>query len=165
MIELDDLDDLFDDLPFDNPSDEQLNEMRRIFEEDFIDNPFDIDGSNVKVITNPSWNREFQGEAETFVHLITRKSHLKGRRQFDRHRANRIHWIKPILLQRNDLRVRFFEDEDDKGVLKQHYWYEEGNHMVVVKPIGNDTLVVTGFVVDADAAPGIRRRYYEYRGL
>jgi len=167
MIDLVELEDLFDDLDFDEPSQHHFDEMLRIFTEDFVTNPFQVDGKNVKVVMQPSWNREFRGHPETFVHLITRESRHKGKneRQFDRERANRIHWVKQILLQQADTRIKYYELADEKGYVKQHYWFEEGDFLVVLKPISADLLVVTGFYVDALERPKQRRRYNEYRGL
>ncbi|PIQ47925.1 MAG: hypothetical protein COW03_13380 [Cytophagales bacterium CG12_big_fil_rev_8_21_14_0_65_40_12] len=163
MIELDDLDDLFDDMSFEMPTDEQLDEMRNIFERDFIENPFKIDDCDVKVVTHQTWDRDFRGEAETFFHLITRESKMKNQRQFDKWRANRIHWVKSILLQKEDARIKYYEYEDGKGVVKQHYWFEERNHLVVLKPISDDLMVVTSFVIDDFEIDKTRRRYNEYR--
>jgi hypothetical protein len=167
MIDLDDLKDLFDDLGFDEPDHDQFNEMLEIFTDDFVTNPFKVDGKQVKVIMSPTWNREFIGHPETFVHLITRESKFKGKkeRQFDKWRANRIHWIKPILLNKNNARIKYFEYLDEKGYMKHHFWFEEKNFMVVLKPISNELLVVTAFCVDKLEIPTYKRRYNEYRGL
>lgn len=50
-------------------------------------------------------------------------------------RANRIHWIKNILLQSQDRRIKFFQFRDEENVLKDHYWFEEKDFIVVLKPV------------------------------
>jgi len=165
MLELDDLEELFDDLGFDEPTDDQLTQLLGIFQKDFVDEAFTINACSVKIVDKASFNREFKGCPETFVHLITRESKMKGQRMFDRERANRLHWIKPILVNYQDPRIKYYEYLDEKGIAKKHFWFEEFNFMVVLKPIGNDLLVVTGFKVDALEKKRYLKRYRDYHGL
>ena len=159
---LDDLEILFDDLGF-APTPMQLHEMLACFMDDFVNNPFQIKGCNVKVITEKSWHRNFRGLPETFVHLITRENKYKGLREFDYERANRIHWVKEVLLNHTSTRIKYFEYGDEKGIVKQHYWYEEQNFIVVLKPIQPDLLVVTAFCIDDFERPRYRTRYNDFR--
>lgn len=165
MLDLDDLEDLFDDLGFEAPTKQQLAQLLEIFNNDFVKNPFELGGRKVKIVDKASFNREFKGFPETFVHLITRESKLKGQRMFDRERTNRLHWIKPILLNTSDSRIKFYEFTDEKGVLKKHFWFQERDFMVVLKPIGKDLLVVTGFKVDKLEKHTFLKRYQNYHGL
>ncbi len=159
---LDDLEILFDDLGFD-PTPEHLQDMLDCFMNDFVHNPFQIKGCNVKVITQGSWHRDFRGMPETFVHLITRENKYKGRREFDHERANRIHWIKEVLMNHTSARVKYFEYADERGILKHHYWLEEANFMVILKPVQPDLLVVTAFCIDDYERGRYRRRYNDFR--
>lgn len=165
MQDLDDLEELFEDMSYSEPSEDQLTQLLDIFTSDFVDNPFDLNGRMVKIVDKASFNRDFRGYPETFVHLITRESKLKGQRMFDRERANRLHWIKPILANRSDARIKYFEFPDEKGILKQHFWFKEADFMVVLKPIGKDLLVVTGFKVDKLERPIYLKRFQNYHGL
>lgn len=131
----------------------------------FVKNPIELGGRKVKIVDKASFNREFRGYPETFVHLITRESKLKGQRMFDKERTNRLHWIKPILLNTADPRIKYYEYSDEKGVLKQHFWFQERDFMVVLKPIGRDLLVVTGFKVDKLEKQTYLKRYQNYQGL
>lgn len=159
---LDDLEILFDDLGAD-PTEEQLQEMLDCFMDDFVHNPFQIKGCNVKVITQQSWHRVFRGMPETFVHLITRENRYKDRREFDHERANRIHWVKAVLLNHTSARVKYFEYADEKGILKHHYWLEEENFIVVLKPVQPDLMVVTAFCIDDYEKARYRKRYNDFR--
>lgn len=165
MLDLDDLEELFDDLGYEELTKDQLDVLLKIFQNDFIDEPFEIDGRRVKVVDKPSFNREFRGYPETFVHLITRESKMKGQRMFDPARTNCLHWIKPILLHFEDPRIKYYEFTDKKGVLKKHFWFQEADFMVVLKPIGSDLLVVTGFKVDVLERRTYLKRYRDYHGL
>lgn len=165
MLELDDLEELFDDLGYEELTNEQLKTLLGIFRTDFIDQPFEVEGQRVKIVDKASFSREFKGCPETFVHLITRDSKMKGQRMFDPARANRLHWIKPILLHSKDSRIKYYEFTDNKGILKKHFWFQEADFMVVLKPIGNELLVVTGFKVDAPERRTYLKRYRDFHGL
>lgn len=165
MLNLDDLEELFDDLGFDEPTKDQLAQLEAIFQKDFVDEAFAINGCTVKIVNKASFNQEFKGYPETFVHLITRESKMKGQRMFDKERANRVHWIKPILVNFQNPRIKYYEYLDEKGIMKKHFWFQESDFMVVLKPIGNDLLIVTGFKVDALEKKRYLKRYQDYHGL
>lgn len=165
MLDLDELEELFDDLGHQEITDEQLETLLQVFQRDFVDEPFEVEGRRVKIVDKASFNREFRGYPETFVHLITRESKMKGQRMFDPARANCLHWIKPILLHFGDRRIKYYEFTDNKRILKKHFWFEEADFMVVLKPIGNDLLVVTGFKVDKLEKRTYLKRYRNYHGL
>lgn len=158
---LDDLEIMFDDLEID-PTAEQLKEMLDCFMDDFVNNPFQIKGCDVKVIIRQSWHKDFKGMPETFVHLITRESKYKERREFDRERANRIHWVKEVLINHTSARIKYFEYADNKGIVKQHYWLQEKNFMVVLKPVQLNLLVVTAFCIDNYEKVKYRKRYNDF---
>ncbi|MBS3772516.1 MAG: hypothetical protein KGY69_19850 [Bacteroidales bacterium] len=88
---------------------------------------------------------------------------MSKKRYFEPERANRIHWIKNILLQRSDPRIKFFQFEDGRKTIKDHYWFEEGKFMVVLKEVTNGLLIVTAFCVDDLEKEKYRRRYQAYR--
>jgi len=154
---------LFEDLGS-YPTKEQLTEMLNCFTSDFVINPFQVKGCNVKVILKPSYDPDFRGYPETFVHLITRENKYKDKREFDAYRASRIHWIKPILLNHESPQIKYYEFPDKKGVIKHHYWFEAGNFLVVLKPISLDLIIVTAFCVDKNEVPKIRSRYNAFKG-
>ena len=154
---------LFEDLDLDNPTDGELDEMLAIFYNDFVDNVFQIKGCNVKVILQKSWHKDFRGLPETFVHLITRDNKYKNQREFDCERANRIHWVKEVLLNHTSPRVKYFEYADGKEIVKHHYWLEEKNFMVVLKPTQPDLMVVTAFCIDDFERARYRKRFNVYR--
>jgi hypothetical protein len=157
MIDLSELDVLIEDLSFDY-TDKEINQIYEVFKRDFIDNPVVIDGKAIKIILAKSKIPEFKAYPETFVHIVTRKNLYSGKRNFEPERANRIHWIKEILLQKNDSRIKYFEWLDENRIMKEHYWYEEGKFMVILKKVSKDLMIVTAFCVDE-----IEKRKYKYR--
>jgi len=163
MIQLEDLETLYEDnLPLE-PDEDLKDELFEVFKTDFIDNPFLVDTSRIKLIFEKSKIPGFTKYPETFVHIITRKSTISKKRNFEPERANRIHWIKPILQQKDDKRIKFFKFKDEDGVLKDHYWFQDMDFMIVLKPISSDVQIVTAFCVDKTEKDKYKNRYLEYR--
>lgn len=165
MIEIEDLEELFDDLPIDEPTPEQVFTMYGIFLTDFVKKPLTIKGRRVKINTNPSKHPLFKNKNETFVHVITRDSKIAGRRNFDRERANRIHWIRPILEQVDNPAIWYFERLNDRQQMQYFYWYEAGNFLVLLRNIEPDLFLVTSFYVDKGYKTQFKEWYKDYKGL
>ncbi len=145
-MELYELDDLIQGLPIE-PTLAQLNELLAAFKKDFLEKEFFIKGLRVKVIENSSKVDGFERYPETFVHLITRKGE-SGKRVFDRHRANKIHWVKCILEHWQEEEISFFQFPESNGRMRDYYWYKEGNFLVILEKITPDYIVVTSFYID-----------------
>ncbi len=96
---LDELEILFDedDLDIDAPTNDQLYIIYGHFLDNFPKTPLIYKRRRVIFNTNRSRHPFFKGKFEGFVHVVTRKSQYTDKRQYDRDRANRVHWIKPIL--------------------------------------------------------------------
>lgn len=47
--------------------------------------------------------------------LLHEKANTKGKRDFDRERANKIHWVRPIIENVNDARIKYFERINGQG--------------------------------------------------
>lgn len=165
MIDLDDLDELFDDLGFSEPTPEQINKMYEIFLNDFVKNTLRVKGKVVKYDGTRSKDPLFRGKEETFRHIVTRKSKMRDRRDFDRQRANRIHWIKPILKNSDDNRVWYFERLNDKNQNQHYYWYKSRDFLVILREVEPDVLLVTSFYVDGLEKAMYLDWYKEYKGI
>lgn len=163
MIALDDLDDLFDDLGFDEPTEDQLYQMYGVFLNDIVRNPILIDGKILRYNNNRSRHPICRGKAQAFEHIITRKSKISGKRDFDRERANKVHWIRPILLSVNDVRVKYFERINDKGQNQLFFWYEEKSFIVIIREIQPDLVLITSFLVDKLEKGKYKKWYDEFR--
>lgn len=140
----------------------QVAEFYKIYVVDFIENPFEVEGKKIKLITSNSTIVGLKEYQESFAHIVTRK--YKGERTYMADRANRIHWIKEILLSHPCEDVKFYKWKDDQGVCKYHYWLLSKGFMVVLKDIGKDTQVVTAFCVDEDKKLVYWERYKAYSG-
>lgn len=108
---------------------------------------------------------DFERYYEKFVHVITRT--IKGGRyktsgkirEFREERANRVHWIRPILENKEDKRITYFQYIEDDGTLRDYYWYRGKQYIVIVEYIQPDYALITGFCVDCDNQPYYQNKY------
>ncbi len=136
---------------------DKLDEIHGVFQNDFIDNVFVLDGKKLVVkrhVYNPIKDGlpcHFSRYFEKFVHIVTRsESSKKGKKRlFQEDRANRIHWIKPILEHRDDSRITFFRHVESNRIIRDYYWYKAKSYMVVLEEVLPDYFLITGFCVDA----------------
>jgi len=56
--------------------------------------------------------------------------------------------IKLILENRNEDEVTFFQFPEPDGILRDYFWYKEGNFLVILEQIMPDYLIVTSFHID-----------------
>lgn len=146
--ELELLEDLFEELDIDNPTKDQLFQLYGIFKKDFIQKPIIIGtvqvGFNKKISRHPL----FKGKPEGFEHICTRESKHSGRRNFDPERANKIHWIKPVINNAANVRVKYFEREHFKGQNQRYFWFQDKDYVVIIREITTDLQLVTAFKID-----------------
>lgn len=151
---------------------DKIAKLHTIFHHDFFENSVSIDGvpltikpylyKNSKRDNLPS---DFEKYYEKFVHVITRtiksskQKMASNIREFREERANRIHWIKPILENRDDKRITYFQNIEDDGTIRDYYWYRGKQYLVIVEYIRPDYTLITGFCVDADNQPYYQNKY------
>ncbi|WP_439182517.1 hypothetical protein [Carboxylicivirga taeanensis] len=151
---LDALEPYFDSLTQDE--EDKLDELHAVFQNHFIDNTFEIDGKKLVVkrhIYNPRKDglpAHFSRYFEKFVHIVTRTENLRRgkKRSFRADRANRIHWIKPILENRNDERISCFKFQESDDTIREYFWYKAKKYMVILEEVLPDYFLITGFCVD-----------------
>lgn len=161
--ELDSLHDLFDDLYSDGPTSDQLYKMYGIFLNDIIKNPLTLNGRQLICNTNRSRHPICRGKAQTFEHIITRENKIAGRRNFDPDRANKIHWIRPVLVNAHDVRIRYFERIHHDGRNQHFYWFEAKHFIIILREINADAMLITSYCVDSTEIRKFRNWYNEYR--
>jgi hypothetical protein len=135
---------------------DKLDELHAVFQSDFIDNTFSIDGKklvvkrHVYIPKKDGLPAHFTRYFEKFVHIITREDKTKQgkKRSFLADRAKRIHWIKPILEHRNDKRISYFQFTESNDAIRDYYWYKQKSYMVVLEEVLPDYYLITGFCVD-----------------
>ena len=145
---LGDLNDLFNDLTMNGPTTDQLYKMYGIFLNDIKKNPIIIKGVPLSFNRNISKHPVCRGKPQAFEHLITRGNDYTGKRDFDPARANKIHWIRPIIENVSDSRIKYFECINDDGYNQQYYWYQEKHFILIIREINPELMLITSFYVD-----------------
>jgi len=163
---LDELEPFFDELGFD-PEDEE-DKIRKLYESfynDFITNPFEVNNATVMIkqafsrhVGQPDYFQEF---VHDFVHTITRHGNISKKRVFEPQRANRIHWIKPILLNCNDNRIKKYQFVESDGKVRDYFWFEEKDFVVVLEMVLPDYWLITAHI--ADDKKKHQKRFWDYR--
>jgi hypothetical protein len=159
---LDQLEDLFDDLSFDEPTKDQLFKMYGVYLNDLIKNELKLNGKKILYNSNKSNHPICKGKHQCFEHIITRESKYNGKRTFDKHRANKIHWIKPILEQVSDKRIKYFEGINYKGENQIFLWYKVKDYLIILKELRPDLLLITSFSIDKYNKNKYQKLYENY---
>jgi len=146
--DLDIVRDLFEHLDIDGPDHDQMYQLFGVFKTDMIDSPIYINGVKVAHDERKSRHPLFRGKPTGFEHICTRESKHSRKRNFDPERANKIHWIKPVIEHKENTRVRYFERIHGNGKNQQYYWLYEKKYVVIIREINENLQLVTAFKVD-----------------
>lgn len=151
---------------------DKMDELYRVFHADFFVNTVVVEDTPLKVKPYLYKNSrkdnlpiDFEQYYEKFVHVITRTI-KNGKyktastiREFREERANRIHWIRVILENKDDKRITCFKYVEDDGAVRDYYWYRSKQYIVIVEYIRPDYSLITGFCVDGDNQPHYQKKY------
>lgn len=154
-----------DDIKFTPENEEELlAQLHDIFIDDFITNPFQVDGATVLIKDELSAHKGlpdyFAYYRHDFVHCVTRKSDITRRRVFEPERANRVHWIKPILLNHHERCIKYYLYTESDGTARDYFWYEEKKYVVILEKVSKDYWLISGHCVDDEQKH--RRRFQKY---
>jgi hypothetical protein len=136
--------------------------MYGIFLKDIVHNPLMVKGTAVLYNKNPSKHPVCRGKAQTFEHIITRESKYSKKRNFDHMRANKIHWIRPIIENVSSARVKYFERINNEGQLQFFYWFEEKSHIIIIRNVQPGLFLITSFCIDYGEKGMYKNWYLEY---
>lgn len=151
---------------------DKIKALHEVFYNDFFVEGVYVDGEKVKVKPYKYSNskkdglpEEYTSLIEKFVHIITRNvksSSWKSApkiREFREERANRIHWIKPILQNSSDKRITHFKHIEDDGKEREYFWYRGKQYIVILEHLDPNFDLITGFCVDAENQPYYQKKY------
>lgn len=141
----------------------QIDKFYEKFCEDFLNGSFEVNGKVVKIYPQKSKIKQYAKYCESFVHIISRSYLSSEGRIYVAQRANRVHWIKPILLGHPCDEIFYYKWVDDQNVCKEHFWFFKKDFMVVLKDIGKNVQIVTAFCVDKDEKFKFYERYTDYK--
>ena len=71
-------------------------------------------------------------------------------------RTNRIHWIRPILENRNDPRITSFKFRESDGTIRDYFWFKEKAFVVILEEVSPEYILITAFCIDQN-----NYKYYE----
>ncbi|WP_288856146.1 hypothetical protein [uncultured Bacteroides sp.] len=160
------LEDLFEDLDADAPTKEQLYRIYGIYLNDFVHSELFFQGKKVIVNTDIVRNKRegyFLNKQKSFDHIVTRENKYSGKRQYDRDRANKIHWIRIIIENYQNPLIKVFEKTDKRGDKNILLWCESKNYVVILREKQPDLFLVTGYCVDAIEQVRFKNEYEAYQ--
>ena len=150
----------------------KVRELHSIFQRDFFETPVKVDGKTLKVkpykynrCKKDSLPDEYSSFYEKFVHVITRKVKANNWktapeiREFRPERANRVHWIRPIIEYCNDTRITRFKYTEANGTQREYFWFRAKQYMVILEEINPDYTLITGFCVDPKNQPDYQNKF------
>ncbi|WP_339725231.1 hypothetical protein [Maribacter stanieri] len=146
--ELDIVEDLFEYLDMEEPTADQMYRLFGVFKKDMIVEPIFINEIQIAYDKRKSRHPLFRNKPVGFEHICTRESKYSGKRNFDSERANKIHWIKPVVNYKDNPRVKYFERIHANGKNQQYYWLYEKDYVVIIREITERLQLVTAFKVD-----------------
>ena len=146
--ELDLLEEMFEYLDINGPDKNQMYKLYGVFKKDLIEDPIFINLVQLRYDNRKSVHPLFKGKPKGFEHICTRESKHSKKRYFDPERANKIHWIKPVILFQEDNRIKYFERQHYNGQNQRYFWLAEKSYVVIVREITDNLQLVTAFKVD-----------------
>lgn len=164
-MELEDLDDLFEDLDVNILTKEQLHRMYGIYLDDFVYSELFFMGKKVIINNSIVRNKQegyFVNKQKSFDHIVTRENKYSGKRQYDKDRANKIHWIKVIIENYMHPLIKFFEKVDKNGDKNILLWYEDKSYVVILREKQPNLFFVTGYCVDNIEQGRFKSEYKAY---
>ena len=160
---LDVLDDLFENLHVDGPDENQMFDLYNIFIRDMVTTPIFIEKKQVDFDKRNSNHPLFKGKPVGFEHICTRESKHSGKRNFDPERTNKIHWIKPVIYNCQDNRIKYFERLHYNGQNQRYFWFQSKKYVVIVREITINLQLVTAFKIDKTEENRFKQWYQQYK--
>ncbi|NVJ54093.1 MAG: hypothetical protein HWD90_10375 [Campylobacteraceae bacterium] len=122
----------------------KIDFLYNIFKIDFIDNNVYL---NETIFIDPKTYDKNDGKEKIFWHVITKKD--RGQRKFDSQRASRIKWIKTIILNYSNIKIKMFYYYEDTRKIRLYLWAYDNDFVVILQKLGNSSsYLVTSFYID-----------------
>ena len=128
------------------------DELYSKFTDQLVAHPISINGNILKIKLGtsiyPGLPEYFSKYCESFVHCVSRYSDYTKRRQVDFQRCNRIQWIRPILINSNSSLIKYFQFSEANGHIRDYFWFDEKNYVVIIEKINPNYQLITAYYVD-----------------
>jgi hypothetical protein len=129
-----------------NSPDGYVDKLYIIFKNDFLLRSLTFGKSVVKV------NRQikFDQKEESFWHLITRQDKNHGERCLEIRRAERLPWIRPMIINYTTQFIKYWRHLEDNNLIRHYLWLEQMDYIVILEEKRMHMFLVTAFCVDTD---------------
>jgi hypothetical protein len=152
---------------------ELFDHLYRFFYRDFIQSETYLNNS---IYINPRRLMRKQGKEIDFWHLTHRDQSFsikegkqwvnKKERVYDPDRSARIEWIKQIIVNHNNDKIKFFyhQESNTKRDIRLYLWAHEDDFVVIMQKLGRtDSFLVTCFYIDHNKKrDDYEKRYVNY---
>jgi len=139
--------------------DEKYEFLYEIFCLDFIQNPTYLAD---KIYINPTFQGKENGKEKIFWHIVTRKNVQSRNREYDQKRAERIGWVKPIIVNHEHTEIKYFYHFEDNKKIRLYMWAYEHDFLVILQKLGaTESYVVTSFYIDRPGKKEAMQRKYD----
>lgn len=132
--------------------------LYEFFHRDFVSNQTYLADS---IYINPRSHQKEDGKERDFWHIVTKNQSVQVRngrqvcyekqRLPDYRRAERIEWVKQILVNHSDPAVKLFyhRESNPKRNVRLYLWAHEDDFVVILQKLGrSDSFLVTSFYID-----------------
>lgn len=141
-------------------SDKIIEQLYEIFRNDFVVNRTYL-ASQIYIDPLSHDTEVTINKEKIFWHIISRQD--RGRRRIDKPRASRLHWIKPIIVNHSNTKIKFFYYFEDNRKIRLYLWAYEENFAVILQKIGtsDSSYIVTSFYIDNENKINAFQKKYE----
>lgn len=136
-----------------------IDALYEIYLNDFIRNPIYINGKRIKQRREP----QYLSKDKAFWHICYGNDDHPSHNP-DFRRLERIRWPKAIILNRNDVIIKIWEDDCYKGStgkLQVSIWFND-EYLVILEPRKNEIQFITAYCTDrAHKRLALEKRFRE----
>jgi len=151
-------------IDFENKAEDEIIEfLYKIFKKDFIDNHTFLAN---KVYIDPKKDdiERSINKPKIYWHIVSKVNPRNKKREFDSNRGCRIHWIKPIILNNQNPKIKLFYHLEKTGKIRLYLWAYDFDFIVILQKLGSaSSYLVTSFYIDRNYNKEIyEKRYRNY---
>lgn len=141
--------------------DEKYEELYRVFYMDFVQNKTYLPNA---IYVNPTCQGLQNGKEKIFWHIVTRKNMSTRTREYDEKRAERIEWVKRMIVNHHHVEVKSFYYCEDNRKIRFYLWAHNYDFLVILQKLGaTESYLVTSFYIDRiGKKEATQRKYNKY---
>jgi hypothetical protein len=126
-----------------------------IFHKDFLLNRFHFQYK--QILLDPKIGEE--EKLSIFWHIVTKDNDLASRRCLNISRAQKIPWIKPLLLAVPHSSIKHWRYLEGGGEIRHYIWAESTNYVVILEEKKSKLFLVSAFCVESWKKKDLSKRH------